>query len=92
MDTFQFYLTEMGFVSVILIILSLVITFTLCRGKSKSRSDRLFIGFFGSVIANGVTMLIANAWYPGVHLCPPRTPGSYWVGSRSGSMPINTPV
>jgi PAS domain S-box-containing protein len=64
MSIFQFYLTEMGFVSVILIIVSLVITLYLMRGKERSRSGRLLLTFFGSIIANGVTMLIANAWIP----------------------------
>src|SRR5512139_2656427 len=64
MNTFQFYLTEMGFVSVILIIVSLVITLYLMQGKIQTRSSRLLLIFFGSVIANGVTMLIANAWIP----------------------------
>ena len=63
MNTFQFYLTEMGFVSLILIILSLVFTIYLLRVKTKSRSSWLLIGFFFTVIANSLTMLIANGWF-----------------------------
>ncbi len=62
MNTHQFYLTEMGFVSLILIFLSLLITVYLIQVRSKSRSSWLLIGFFCSVILNGFTMLIANAW------------------------------
>lgn len=62
MDTFQFYLTEMGFVSIILIILSLVITVYLIQVKSKPRSSWFLIIFFGAVILNGITMLITNGW------------------------------
>jgi hypothetical protein len=62
MNTYQFYLTEMGFVSLILILLSLLITIYLIRVKSKPRSSWLLISFFCAVILNGLTMLIANAW------------------------------
>jgi PAS domain S-box-containing protein len=62
MNIFQFYLTEMGFVSLILIFLSLLITVYLIQARSKSRSSWLLISFFCAVILNGLTMLIANAW------------------------------
>jgi PAS domain S-box-containing protein len=62
MDTFQFYITKMGFVSLVLIILSLLITTYLVREKSKAGSIWLLISFFGAVIANNLTMLLANGW------------------------------
>lgn len=71
MNTFEFYLTGMGFVSMILIILSIVITIYMLQSTTKSRSSWLLIGFFISVIANSITMLFANAWvYWGDMLMP----------------------
>ena len=62
MSGHQFYLSEMGFVSLILILLSLTVTVYLIKGRSLNRSGWLLIGFFVAVIANSVTMLVANGW------------------------------
>ena len=56
----QFLLTRLGFTSIILILLCLVILIYLLTIRHKSRASWLLIGFYLAVIANYVTMLLSN--------------------------------
>ena len=57
----QFVLTKLGYASIILILLCLVILIHLLIIRHKSFAAWLLIGFYLAVIAGSVTMLLANA-------------------------------